>query len=94
VAAAALLSFLLLEFRQQGLHVRVLFIALMTAALAGIAASTHPLALLLASGRRAAQYAAFFLALGVLRDAAQPVRSCSGVAGIWSRNRPGCAMRR
>lgn len=71
VAGAALLGFLLLEFRRQGLHVRVLFIALMAVALVGVAGSAHPLALLLASGRRAAQYAAFFLALGVLRDAAE-----------------------
>jgi hypothetical protein len=71
VGGVALLGFLLLEFPPQSVHVRVLFLALMAAAVSGLAASAHPASLLLASGRRAAHYAVFFLALGVLRDAAE-----------------------
>jgi hypothetical protein len=79
VAGLALLAFLLVEWPNQRPYARVLFIGLVGAGVAGVFVSAHPLALFLQAWRRGATYAAFFLALGALRDAAESsalVRRC------------------
>ena len=75
----AILGFLLLEFPNQRRYVQILFLALVGAGLLGVARATDPAALFLAGWRRGAAYAAFFLALTTLRDAAETsplVRRC------------------
>jgi hypothetical protein len=79
IAGIAILLFLLLEFRNQRRYAQVLFLALLTSGLIGVALAADPLALFLASWRRGASYAAFFLSLTTLRDAAESsplVRRC------------------
>jgi hypothetical protein len=79
LAGLAILAFLLLEFPNQRRYAQVLFLGLVGAGLIGIAAAAHPLALFLAAWQRGATYAAFFLALTTLRDAAETsplVRRC------------------
>lgn len=78
-AGLALLAFLLLQFPAQRRYAQVLFVAFFLAGMAGVAEARDPLALFLAGWRRGAVYAAFFYALGVLRDAAETsplVRRC------------------
>ena len=79
VAGIAILLFLLLEFRNQHRYAQVLFLALLAIGMIGVALAADPLALFIASWRRGASYAAFFLALTTLRDAAETsplVRRC------------------
>ena len=78
-AGLAILAFLLAEFRNQRRYAQVLFLALLAAGMIGVAAAAHPIALFLDAWRRGASYAAFFLALTTLRDAAETsplVRRC------------------
>ncbi len=75
----AILLFLLLEFVNHRRYAQVLFVALLTIGMVGVVLATEPSALFLASWRRGASYAAFFLALTTLRDAAETsplVRRC------------------
>ncbi len=75
----AILLFLLIEFRRQRAYARAVFLGLVALGLAGVVASAHPIPLFLAGWRRGAGYAAFFLALSALRDAAETsplVRRC------------------
>ncbi len=79
VAGLAILLFLLGEFRNQRRYAKVLFLGMLAIGLTGVAAAAHPLALFLDAWRRGAAYAAFFLALTTLRDAAETstlVRRC------------------
>jgi len=79
VGGMAILLFLLLEFRNQRRYAQVLFIALFAIGMVGVALASDKAALFLAGWRRGAAYAAFFLALTTLRDAAETsplVRRC------------------
>ncbi len=79
LAGLAILGFLLLEFANQRRYAQVLFLALVGTGLIGVAAAAQPLTLFLAAWQRGATYAAFFLALTTLRDAAETsplVRRC------------------
>lgn len=81
LAGIGILAFLTLEFRNQRRYAQWLFGAMLTLGLIGVALSSHPLPLFLASWRRGATYAAFFLSLGVLREAAESsalVKRCGG----------------
>ncbi len=82
-AGVALVLFLLLQFRSQRRYAQLFFLAM--AALGAVGLTTvalrggDPLALFLHAWRRGAAYAAFFLALTTLRDAAETsplVRRC------------------
>ncbi len=73
-AGIAILGFLLLQFPRQRSYVRALFIGLSGIGLAGVVFSADPLGLFLEGWRRGAVYAAFFLALSSLRDAAETSR--------------------
>jgi hypothetical protein len=73
-AGLAILAFLIREFPRQRRYAQVLFLAMAAAGMLGVAASSEPLALFLAGWRRGAAYAAFFLALTALRDAAETSR--------------------
>jgi hypothetical protein len=78
-AGMAMLLFLLLEFRNQRRYAQVLFVALVTIGMLGVARAADPLALFFAGWRRGASYGAFFYALTTLRDAAETsplVRRC------------------
>ncbi len=78
-AGLAILAFLLLEFPRQRRYAQAVFLGLAALGLVGVAAASDPWALFLASWRRGASYAAFFLALTALRDAAETsplVRRC------------------
>jgi hypothetical protein len=78
-AGIAILAFLLLEFRNQRRYAQILFLALLGIGLLGVVLADDRLALFLAGWRRGASYAAFFLALTTLRDAAETsplVRRC------------------
>jgi hypothetical protein len=79
-AGLAILAFLLVELRRQRRAIRLLFLFMSAAGLIAIALAAHPLALFLAAWRRGAAYAAFFYALGALRDAAEssPMVRASG----------------
>ena len=71
--------FLVLEFPNQRRYARILLLALTVIGLAGVAIAIDPIALFLSAWRRGAAYAAFFLALSSLRDAAETsklVRRC------------------
>src|SRR5271166_4643539 len=79
LAGLAILLFLLAEFRNQRRYAQVLFLALLAIGLLGVAAAPRPIELFLDAWRRGASYAAFFLALTTLRDAAETsplVRRC------------------
>jgi hypothetical protein len=79
LAGLAILLFLLLEFRRQRRYAQVLFIALFATGMVGVLLAAHPALLFLAGWRRGASYAAFFVALTTLRDAAETsplVRRC------------------
>jgi hypothetical protein len=79
LAGLVILAFLLAEFRNQRLYTQVLFLALLLIGLLGLAAAAHPIARFLDAWQRGASYAAFFLALTTLRDAAETsplVRRC------------------
>jgi hypothetical protein len=79
LAGLAILLFLLAEFRNQRRYAQALFLALLGIGMAGVAAAPHPVELFLDAWRRGASYAAFFLALTTLRDAAETsplVRRC------------------
>ena len=71
VAGIAILVFLLLQFCHQRRYAQLLFIGLAGIGMVGIAVAAHPAALFMAGWRRGAEYAAFFLALTALRDAAE-----------------------
>jgi hypothetical protein len=78
-AGLALLAFLLVELPRQKRALRLVFAALVAVGLAGVALAAEPGAAFLAAWRRGAAYAAFYLALGALRDAAETsalVRRC------------------
>ncbi len=78
-AGVAIIVFLLLEFPRQRPAVRVLFVAMAVVGLLGVAFSGDRLGTFFAAWRRGAAYAAFFFALGCLRDAAETspiVRRC------------------
>ena len=82
-AGLALLAFLVLQWRGQRLHGRVFFLAMAALGAVGLAVvAVHdgdPVGLFLRAWRRGATYAAFFLALATLRDAAETsplVRRC------------------
>lgn len=70
-AGLAMLFFLLLEFPNQRRYAQILFLALVGIGMLGVVAAAHPLVLFLDGWRRGASYAAFFLAISTLRDAAQ-----------------------
>ncbi len=74
LAGLAILGFLLLEFPRQRRYAQVLFLVMFAAGLTGVAAAADPLPLAMAGLRRGAAYAAFFLALTTLRDAAETSR--------------------
>lgn len=74
IAGVAILAFLLREFPRQRRYAQVLFLVLAGVGMAGVAVAADPIALFLAGWRRGAAYAAFFLALTVLRDAAETSR--------------------
>ncbi len=74
LAGLAILLFLLAEFRNQRRYAQALFLALLGIGMAGVAAAPHPVELFLDAWRRGASYAAFFLALTTLRDAAETSR--------------------
>lgn len=79
LAGLAILAFLLAEFRNQRRYAQVLFLGLLAISMIGVAAAPHPIALFLDAWQRGASYAAFFLALTTLRDAAETsplVRRC------------------
>jgi hypothetical protein len=79
VGGIAILAFLLLEFRNQRRFAQMLFIALFAIGMVGVALAEDKAGLFLAGWRRGASYAAFFLALTTLRDAAETsplVRRC------------------
>jgi hypothetical protein len=79
VAGLAILGFLLIEFRRQRPAMRLVFSVMVAAGLVSVALSAHPLATFLAAWRRGAAYAAFYFALGTLRDTAENstiVRRC------------------
>ncbi len=71
VAGVAIVLFLALEFPRQRRAIRVVSMVLVLAGLAAVAMAPDPVAALEAGWRRGAAYAAFFLALGCLRDAAE-----------------------
>ena len=71
VAGVAIALFLALEFSRQRRAIRVVSLVLVLGGLAAVAVSADPVAALEAGWRRGAAYAAFFLALGCLRDAAE-----------------------
>ncbi len=73
-AGLAILAFLLREFPRQRPYAQAVFVGLSALGLAGVAASAHPAAVFLGSWRRGAGYAAFYLALTSLRDAAETSR--------------------
>ena len=73
-AGLAILIFLVREFPHQRRYAQVLFLAMTGVGMAGVLASAEPLALFFAGWRRGAAYAAFFLALTALRDAAETSR--------------------
>jgi hypothetical protein len=78
-AGIAILGFLLLEFGRQRRYAQILFLALCGIGLVGVVSSAAPLTLFLSAWRRGAGYAAFFLALSSLRDAAETsplIRRC------------------
>ena len=78
-AASQSWLFLLLEFRNQRRYAQVLFLALFAIGMVGVVLAAEPPHLFLAGWRRGASYAAFFLALTTLRDAAETsplVRRC------------------
>ena len=78
-AGFCLLGFLLIEFSRQRRYARLLLLSMLAIGMLGIARAADPFALFLASWRRAAAFAAFFYALGMLRDAAETsllVRRC------------------
>ncbi len=82
-AGLALVAFLLLQFPHQRLYARVFLVAMAALGAVGLARVAaqggDPLALFLSAWRRGAAYAAFFLALTTLRDAAETsplVRRC------------------
>jgi hypothetical protein len=79
-AGLAILAFLLLELPRQRRAIRLLFLGMTAAGLISVAVAAHPAALFLAAWRRGAAYAAFFYALGALRDAAEssPMVRASG----------------
>ena len=79
LAGLAILLFLLLEFRRQRRYAQVLFVALFAIGMVGVLLAADPALLFLAGWRRGASYAAFFVALTTLRDAAETsplVRRC------------------
>ena len=79
VAGVSILIFLILEYPHQRRYAQVLLLALTAIGMFGIAVAHAPLALFLSAWRRGAAYAAFFLALSSLRDAAETsklVRRC------------------
>ena len=79
LAGLAILLFLLLEFRRQRRYAQVLFVALFAIGMVGVLLAADPAHLFLAGWRRGASYAAFFVALTTLRDAAETsplVRRC------------------
>ena len=73
-AGLATMLFLLIEFPRQRRYAQALFLTLLGVGLVGVALSAHPWPLFIAACRRAGGYAAFFLALGLLRDAAETSR--------------------
>ena len=79
LSGIAILLFLLLEFPNQRRYAQILFLALFAIGMIGVVLALHPLDLFLAAWQRGASYAAFFLALTTLRDAAETsplVRRC------------------
>jgi len=79
IAGPAALVFLAVELPRQRRGLRIVFLSLVGLGLVAALAAPHPLAALLAAARRGAAYAAFFLALGSLREAAEAsgfVRRC------------------
>ena len=79
VGGISILAFLALEFRNQKPFARRLTLIILGVGVASLASLEAPLPALADALRRAAAYAAFFLALGFLRDAAETsplVRSC------------------
>jgi hypothetical protein len=79
LGGVAILLFLLLEFPKQRRYAQVLFLALFAIGMVGVVFAAQPLDLFLDGWRRGASYAAFFLALTTLRDAAETsplVRRC------------------
>jgi hypothetical protein len=79
LAGLGVLVFLLAEFRNQRRYAQVLFLAMLAIGMIGVAAAPRPVELFLDAWQRGASYAAFFLALATLRDAAETsplVRRC------------------
>ena len=79
LAGLAILAFLFAEFRNQRRYAQALFLALLAIGLFGVVTAPHPIARFLDAWQRGASYAAFFLALTTLRDAAETsplVRRC------------------
>jgi hypothetical protein len=70
-AGVAILAFLLIEFRNQRRYAQALFLSMLAFGMVGVAVASHPIKLFLDAWQRGASYAAFFLALTTLRDAAE-----------------------
>jgi hypothetical protein len=75
VAGVAAALFLALEFPRQRRAIQAVLLVLVAAGALAALLAPDPLAALLAGARRGAAYAAFFLALGCLRDAAERSRT-------------------
>lgn len=78
-AGFALLAYLIVELPRQKRALQLVVVALVAVGLAGVALAVDPLAAFVAAWRRGAAYAAFYLALAALRDAAETsplVRRC------------------
>lgn len=78
-AGLCLLAFLLGEFPRQRRYAQCVFLALLAIGMVGVARAGDSWALFLSAWRRGAAFAAFFFALGMLRDAAETsplVRRC------------------
>ncbi len=71
IAGIAIMLFLALEFGRQRSMVKVVLVVLIAAGVIAVGVAPDPLGAWIAAWRRGAAYAAFFLALGALRLAAQ-----------------------
>ena len=74
VAGVAILLFLVLQFGRQRRMLQIVLLVLLGAGLVAVMLAPDPLGAWVAAWRRGAAYAAFFLALGALRFAAQHSR--------------------
>ncbi len=94
-AGPAVALFLAIELARQRPALRLVFLTLIGAGLAAVAFAPDPLGAMLEGGRRAGAYAAFFLALATLRQAAEAseiVRRCGAHLAAQPGGRRSAAM--